>query len=325
MAREPSHFPSVAVLFAYLPKAEESRSSRSFVCLHVALGSSPMRRSASRRYTQQTECWLGHRVTGGRPMLLENKNAVIYGAGGSIGGAVARAFAREGATVFLAGRTLESLEEVAEQIRSAGGVAETAQVDALDERTVDRYVDAVAEKAGGIDISFNLISYEDVQGTPLAEMPLEDFERPIMTAVRTQFLTSRAAARHMIGQGSGVILTFGGAGGRDPIRDYYSGGFQVYLGGFQVALGAIDVLRRQLAVELGPHGIRVVTLQSGGVPETTREDWREAITRSFVDASMLKRVETLGDVGNVAAFAASDLARTMTATNINVTCGRVAD
>jgi 3-oxoacyl-[acyl-carrier protein] reductase len=258
-------------------------------------------------------------------MLLGGKNAVIYGAGGSIGGAVARAFAREGATVFLAGRTLESLEEVAEEIRSAGGAAETAQVDALDEQAVDGHVDAVAASAGGIDVSFNLISYGDVQGTPLAEMPLEDFERPVMSAVRTQFLSARAVARHMIRQGSGVILTFGGAGGRDPIRDYTSGGFQVYLGGFQVALGAIDVLRRQLASELGPHGIRVVTLQSGGVPETTREDWREAITRSFVDTSMLKRVETLDDVGNVAAFAASDLARTMTATNINITAGRVAD
>jgi 3-oxoacyl-[acyl-carrier protein] reductase len=258
-------------------------------------------------------------------MLLEGKNAVIYGGGGKVGGAVARAFAREGARVFLAGRTLESLEEVAQEIRFAGGVAETARVDALDERAVDEHADALAERAGGIDISFNLISYRDVQGTPLAQMPLEDFERPVTTAVRTQFLTARAAARHMISQGSGVILTFGGAGGRDPIRDYTSGGFQVYLGGFQVALGAIDVLRRQLAVELGPHGIRVVTLQSGGVPETTREDWREAITESFVDTSMLKRAETLEDVGNAAAFAASDLARTMTATAINITCGRVAD
>ena len=201
-------------------------------------------------------------------MLLEDKNAVLYGAGGKVGGAVARAFASEGARVFLTGRTLESLEEVAGQIRSAGGLAETAQVDALDELAVDEHADVVAERAGGIDVSFNLISYGDVQGTPLAEMALEDFEQPVVTAVRTQFLTTKAAARYMVRQGSGVILTFGGAGGRDPIRDYYSGGFQVYLGGFQVALGAIDVLRRQLAVELGSHGVRVVTLQSGGVPET---------------------------------------------------------
>ncbi len=258
-------------------------------------------------------------------MLLEGKNAVIYGGGGAIGGAVARAFAREGARVFLAGRTLESLEEVAGEIRSSGGVAETAQVDALDEEAVDAYVDAVAERAGSIDVSFNLISYADVQGTPLVEMQLEDFERPVLTAVRTQYLTSRAAARHMIRQGSGVILTFGGAGGRDPIRDYTSGGFQVHLGGFQVALGAVDVLRRQLAVELGPHGIRVVTLETSGVPETTREDMREAITQSFIATSMLKRVETLEDVGNVAAFAASDLARNITATAINMTDGRKAD
>jgi 3-oxoacyl-[acyl-carrier protein] reductase len=258
-------------------------------------------------------------------MPLENKNAVIYGGGGAIGGAVARIFAREGASVFLAGRTREKLEAVAGDIEAAGGSAEASVLDALDERAVDGYVDAVVQRAGSIDISFNLISYDDLQGTPLAEMELEDFERPIMTAVRTQFLTSRAAARHMIRQGSGVILTFGGEGGRDPIRDYTSGGFQVYLGGFQVALGALDVLRRQLAVELGPHGIRVVTLQSGGVPETTREDWREAITQNFIDTSMLRRVETLDDVGNVAAFAASDLAGTMTATAINITAGRVAD
>src|SRR5918994_6991850 len=251
-------------------------------------------------------------------MLLENKNAVIYGAGGSIGVAAARTFAREGAKVHLAGRTLESLEEVAEEIRSAGGVAETAQVDAIDEHAVDRHADAVAASAGGIDISFNLISVGDVQGTPLAEMPLEDFERPVMTAVRTQFLTSRAAARHMVRQGSGVLHTFGGYG--DPVRDYY-------IGGFQIALNAIESLRRQLASELGPHGIRAVTLQTGGVPETIPQsfDGREAITERIVGSTMLERAAMLDDVGNVATFAASDHARTMTATALNISCGAIVD
>jgi NAD(P)-dependent dehydrogenase (short-subunit alcohol dehydrogenase family) len=251
-------------------------------------------------------------------MLLEDKNAVIYGAGGSIGGAVARAFAREGAKVHLAGLTHESLEEVAEEIRSAGGLAETAQIDAIDETAVDRHADAVAESAGGIDVSFNLISVGDVQGTPLAEMPLKDFERPVMIAVRTQFLTSRAAARHMISQGSGVILFFGGYG--DPVPDYY-------IGGFQVALGAIETLRRQLASELGPHGIRAVTLQTGGVPETIPEsfDGREEITEGIVGQTMLGRAATLEDVGNVAAFAASDHARSMTATALNISCGAIVD
>jgi len=251
-------------------------------------------------------------------MMLENKNAVIYGAGGAIGSAVARAFAREGAKVHLAGRTLESLEEVAQEIRSTGGVAETAQVDAIDEQIVNEHADALAASAGGIDISFNLISVGDVQGTPLAEMPLEDFERPIMTAVRTQFLTSRAAARHMISQGSGVILFFGGYG--DPVPDYY-------IGGFQVALNAMESLRRQLASELGGHGIRAVTLQTGGVPETVPEgfDGREVITEMIVGQTMLGRAATPEDVGNVAAFAASDHASTMTATALNISCGAIID
>ena len=250
-------------------------------------------------------------------MLLEGKNAVIYGGGGAIGGAVARAFARDGATVHLAGRTLASLEVVADEIRSAGGVAHTARVDALDEAAVDEHADATAASAGSIDISFNLISYGDVQGTPLAEMSLEDFRRPVINAVETMFLTSRAAARHMIRQRSGVILAFGGAG--DPLRDYY-------IGGFQVALHAIDAMRRQLAAELGPHGIRVVTLLTGGVPETLIEfAGSDAIISEIEDQTMLKRAATLDDVGNVAVFAASDLARTITGSAINISCGAIVD
>jgi 3-oxoacyl-[acyl-carrier protein] reductase len=251
-------------------------------------------------------------------MLLQDKTAIIYGGGGSIGGAVARAFAREGARVFLAGRTQDRLEAVAKEIRSAGGVAETAQVDALDERAVDEHADAVAAQVGRIDISFNLITHGDVQGTPLVEMAVEDFERPVMTALRTMFLTSRAAARHMIRQGSGVILVFGGYG--DPLRDYY-------LGGLQVAFQAMETLRRNLAAELGPQGIRVLTLQTAGIPESISEDFeaRQAITEAIERRTMLNRAATLDDVGNVAAFAASDLARSMTATALNITCGAVVD
>jgi 3-oxoacyl-[acyl-carrier protein] reductase len=244
---------------------------------------------------------------------------VIYGAAGSIGGAVARAFAREGARVHLAGRTLASLDKVAQEIRAAGGAAETAQVDALDERAVDEHADAVAAAAGGIDVSLNVISHPHVHGTPLAEMALEDFTREVMTAVSTTFLTGRAAARHMVRQGSGVILMFGGTG--DPIRDYN-------IGGTQVALGAIDLMRRQLAAELGPHGIRVVTLRSGGVPESLPEGVEgrdDIIERTIVSQTMLGRAATLEDVGNVAAFVASDRARAMTGATANVSCGALVD
>ena len=254
-------------------------------------------------------------------MLLEGKSAVIYGGGGSIGGAVARAFAREGAKVFLAGRSRATLETVAEAIRAAGGVAETAEVDALDEGAVDRHADAVAAQAGGIDISFNLITHPYTHGTPLAEMAVDDFMAPVQTAARTTFLTARAAARHMIRQRSGVILAFGGPGDRSgPMRDYY-------LGGTQVAFDAIETMRRQLSVELGPHGIRVVTLASGGVPESLPEgfDGRQAIVEMIEGQTLLGRAATLEDIGNAAVFAASDWARSVTAAIVNVSCGALVD
>lgn len=254
-------------------------------------------------------------------MLLESKNAVIYGGGGSIGGAVARSFAREGARVFLAGRTQAKLEEVADDIRAAGGQAETAAVDALNEEAVDRHADAVAAEAGGIDISFNLITHPHTHGVPLHEMEVDDFMAPVEVAARTTFITARAAARHMIPRRSGVILAFGGPGDRSgPLRDYY-------LGGTQVAFDAIETIRRQLSVELGPHGIRFVTLASGGVPETFPAGFEEAeqITKMIEDQTLLGRAATLEDVGNAAVFAASDWARSMTSAIVNVSCGALLD
>jgi 3-oxoacyl-[acyl-carrier protein] reductase len=231
---------------------------------------------------------------------------------------VARAFAREGARVFLAGRTLARLEEVAADIRAAGGKADTAEVHALDERAVDAHADAVASQAGSIDVCLNVISHGDVQGTPFVEMAVEDYLRPVDTAVRTTFLTSRAAGRHMVRLGSGVLLAFGGSG--DPPRDYY-------LGGLQVAFEAIESMRRQLSSELGRHGVRFVTLRTGGIPETIPEgmEGREAIVADIEKQSMLGRAATLEDVGNVAAFVASDRARTMTAATANISCGALID
>jgi NAD(P)-dependent dehydrogenase (short-subunit alcohol dehydrogenase family) len=245
-------------------------------------------------------------------MLLEGKNAVIYGAGGSIGGAVARAFAREGAHVHLTGRRTAPLELLVGEIRGIGGRAETTIVDALDEHAVDDHAAAVAANAGGLDISLNVISLGETFGTPLAQMTLADYEQPIRTATRSTFITARAAARHMIPKRSGVILTFGGYG--QPVSDFY-------LGGFQVGLSAVDALRRQLAAELGPQGIRVLTLQSVGIPETHTANGENDGT----PPRLLERAPTLADVGNVAAFAASDYAASITGTAINITSGAEVD
>jgi NAD(P)-dependent dehydrogenase (short-subunit alcohol dehydrogenase family) len=240
------------------------------------------------------------------------KIAAIYG-GGAISAAVAHAFAREGARVFLAGRNRAKLEKIAGEIRSNGGRVDTAVVDALDPQAVDAFVDSAA---GRLDISFNLISFGDVQ-KPLAELSVEEFLRPIVTAMRTHFLTTRAALRHMVRRGPGVILAFGGDGPQTLPG----------LGGFKVALDALEGLRRQWACEFGPDGIRVVTLKTGGIPESipAGEAGRDAIAAGIEQATLLKRAATLADVGNVAAFAASDQARTLTSTEVNISCGALVD
>jgi 3-oxoacyl-[acyl-carrier protein] reductase len=250
-------------------------------------------------------------------MLLEGKSAVIYGGGGAIGGAVARAFAREGARLFLVGRTRAKLEAVAASI-SGDAAVEVAELDALDRAAVDSHADRVAALAGGIDVSFNLISHGDVQGTPMVEMDVEDYLRPVVTAVRTQFLTTAAAARHMGRQpGGGVILMFGGAA--DPPRGFH-------LGSLQTAFHAMEAMRRQLSSELAENGVRVITLKTSGVPEAMQPGTRrDAIDEMVAASTLLGRAARLEDVGNAAVFAASDRARAITAAAINISAGTFMD
>jgi NAD(P)-dependent dehydrogenase (short-subunit alcohol dehydrogenase family) len=258
-------------------------------------------------------------------MLLENKNAVIYGAGGGIGGGVARTFAREGARVFLAGHTRESLEAVAADIAAAGGSAEVAVLDALDERAVEEHVRGVASEVGGIDVSFNLVSRGDVQGIPLVEMTIEDLMRAVTTGLTANFLTARAAGRRMIEQGSGVILHLNSASGAGAMPGMGSTG---------PADAATEAFMRYLAAEVGPHGVRVCGIWTAGVAETLSdeklsgvggENAPDARTAEEMISGMaaLRRVPRLADVAETAAFLASDQAAGMTGTMANVTSGLV--
>lgn len=176
--------------------------------------------------------------------ILQDRIAIIHGAGGAIGGAVARAFARQGARVFLAGRTLGKLEEVAKDISAVGGVAETARVDALDEQAANAHADAVAAKVGRIDVTLNAVGIPHVQGTGFADLSLEDYALPITAYTRTNFLTAKAAARHMIKAGRGVILTLSTPGSR-----MIGTGFL----GYGVTCAAVEAFTRLLAADLGPR------------------------------------------------------------------------
>ena len=257
-------------------------------------------------------------------MLLEGKHAVIYGAGGSIGGAVAKEFAREGASVFLTGRNRENLEAVAREIAAAGGSAEVAVVDALDEEAVEEHAQAVASRAGSIDVSFNLITRGDVQGIPLIEMTTDDFVRPVTTGLTTTFITARAAARRMVGQGSGVILALdSGSAKGSPM-----------MGGTGPADAATDTLIRNLAAEIGPRGVRVLGIWTAGLPETFSKEKVAAVDSRFEDEAafqgliesldqmrMTRRSPRLEEVAATATFLASEKAAAITGTFVNVTSG----
>jgi NAD(P)-dependent dehydrogenase (short-subunit alcohol dehydrogenase family) len=257
-------------------------------------------------------------------MLLSDKVAVIYGAGGSVGGAVARTFAREGASVYLAGRTQAPLDTVADDIRANSGTAEVATVDAAHELAVEAHVADLVERAGGIDILFNAIGMHDVQGAPLTEMPVESFTKPVELATRTQFLTARAVGRRMAQQGNGVLLTI--TAEPTPVED---------LGGFGAACGAIEGLWRGLAVELGPYGVRANVIRSAGSSDApgvraavglrAADAPPEQIAREFGSDTPLRRAAFLAEVAEVAAMLASDRASAMTAALVNVTCGAYID
>jgi NAD(P)-dependent dehydrogenase (short-subunit alcohol dehydrogenase family) len=262
----------------------------------------------------------------GRTMMLQDKVAVIYGAGGAIGGAVARAFAAEGATVFPTGRSLASVDAVAKEIAWSGGCGEAAEVDALDERAIDRHLDSVIDRVGRVDISFNAIGLSNakVVGVPFAELDAEHFTLPIAGYTTSYFLTARLAARRMIPKRSGVIMTVTALPARTatPLN-----------GGYGPASAAKEALTRDLSLEFAPHGVRVVGLRPHGIPETRtmREvfdskplgvSW-EKFQEYLASTTHRRRVMALEEVASMAAFMASDKASGMTGTTVNLTMGGV--
>src|SRR5712692_10311473 len=263
-------------------------------------------------------------------MMLKNKVAVIYGAGGAIGGAVARSFASEGAKLFLTGRLQAPVEAVAKDIVSAGGSAEATEVDALDEQAVDRHLQSVIDKAGRVDISFNAVGIPNAKilGVPLVELDLKQFSLPIAAYTTSYFLTARLAARHMIPNKSGVIMTVTAIPARTgtPLN-----------GGYGPALAAKEALTRDLSAALAPQGIRVVGLRPHGMPETgmMKEVFEvkaprigmtwEQFQGYLASTTHPRRVMTLEEMANMAVFMASDKASGMTGTTVNLTMGSLDD
>lgn len=264
-------------------------------------------------------------------MLLKNRTAVIYGAGGAVGSAVARAFAREGAKLFLTGHHIASVDEVAQEIIAAGGFAETAQVDALDEQAVEYHAGVVVSRVGSVDISFNAITpvpQRGTQGIPLAQLSVDAFTAPITAYARSHFITARAAARRMVEKKSGVILMHT----PEPARLGAP-----LVGGMGPAWAAMEALNRNLSAEFAAHGIRTVCIRSSGLPETKTIEVvfglhakaigipREQFLAIIESMTHRKRSSTVAEVANTAVFLASDQASGMTGTVANLTGGMIVD
>lgn len=269
-------------------------------------------------------------------MLLKDKIAVVYGASGGVGSAIARKFALEGARVYLTARRLDPIKNIAAEISKSGGTAKAAEVDALDENAIETHLDSVIAESGKIDISFNtvgipasLVAEKGMQGLPLTDIPLESFTLPIATYTRANFLTGRAAVRRMVQkQTRGVILMHT----PEPARM----GLPL-LGGMAPAWAAMEALCRSFSAEFASNGVRALCLRTTGLPETkTIEivfgihakvlgvDWDQA--RNFMESTThARRSSTLEELTNVAAFLASDLAKGLTGTVANLTLGKAAD
>ena len=255
--------------------------------------------------------------------ILANKNALIYGAAGSLGAVVAKAMATAGAHIFLVGRNLSSLRRVADDIRSAGGQAEAFRADATDPGDVDGLVEKVTQRAGTLDLSFCAIDYQVVQNVALVDMTMEDFVRPVTIAMQSHFLTATAAGKVMRQQGSGVILSLTAT----PAVIGYP-----FTAGFAPACAAIESLSRNLACELGPHGVRAVNIRSGGSPDSkvfkdaidSNPAGMEPIIRMMKADTALKQMPLMADIANAAVLLASDMAGKITGVTVDVTAGTTA-
>ena len=265
-------------------------------------------------------------------MFLKDKTAIIYGGGGAIGGAAAKVFAREGARVFLAGRTRAKLDAVASDIAAAGGTVEVAAVDALDEAAVERHADTVAALAGGIDIALNAVGIVHVQGTPFADLSLDDFAAPVAAYTRTVFVTAKAVSRHMAKKRLGRLSHDVDAGlaaaghGLSRLRRCLCG-----------EGGDVAPAGRRTRPERHPRDLFAAARHSGSCGERlaqrrglspgrrARRRHGGRTARRRAGGTLLKRLPTLSQVAEVAAFMASDRAGAMTGTIANMTCGALVD
>jgi len=262
---------------------------------------------------------------------LKGKHAVVFGAAGSIGSAVAKEFAAEGAEVFLCGRSQSSVKEVAKEIAAKGGQAHTAVVDTLDDAGVNQYIDGIVKQTGTIDIILDAsgpLAQQYGTGKLAVDLPIDQFMVPLDTMVRSRFVTARAAARYMVKQHSGVIILVTGS----PARPHVPGATAI-----GAAFAAMENLTANLAFEISPFGVRVVCVRTtANVDSRSIQDTMEFMAgrlnitsdqakAQIANYNFLKVPATVQDTANAAVLVASDRGRMLTGTVVNATAGAALD
>lgn len=261
---------------------------------------------------------------------LKDKVAVVFAASGEIAGAVAQAFSQHGAKVYVTARNLEAVNVLARQIMDEGGNAEAAQVDAMSEGEIDDFLKKVVADNGRLDVIFNGIgaSYSEMGGRPATtEATFGQFMAPIEKICGSQFLTSRIAAKYMMQtQSEGTILLLTAALSRSKLSN---------VAGITAASAALEGLTRVMATEWGGNGIKVICICPGAIMETKRiSGWIESaaqqygmpveqLVSQYKSFDLLKTSPTLKQVGDTAAFLASETGVAFNSHIVDVDCGKL--
>jgi NAD(P)-dependent dehydrogenase (short-subunit alcohol dehydrogenase family) len=237
---------------------------------------------------------------------LAGRSALVTGAGAGIGAEIARWLARAGAKVAVVDIRAEQAEAVVKSISAEGGTAVSVRADCRDDEQIDRMVDEAGSKLGGLDVAVNNIGMMAGRGAaPFMDID-GDFWRDLLdqNLVLTA-LCGRSEARVMLDQGRGGVIINVSSG--ETTRP------SPYLGAYGAAKAAINHLTQTMAVELGPSNIRVVAVAPGTtLTEQVRMAFDDARVAAITESNPLRRMTEPEELGRLAVFLASDLARCIT-------------
>ncbi|HSK91438.1 MAG TPA: SDR family NAD(P)-dependent oxidoreductase [Euzebyales bacterium] len=255
---------------------------------------------------------------------LQDRVAVVTGAGRGIGRVVAETLAREGAHVVLAARSVDRLEETREIVESHGRTGLVVPTDLADRAQVAALAETAHDHFGAVDV---LVNNSGIGGpsAPLWEVDPEEWEATLAVNVTGTFLACRALLPRMIERGSGNVVVVGSFSGKRPLRNRTA---------YTTSKMALVGMVRTLAVEVGPHGVRV-NLVSPGAVQGERIEWvigrlqqahgisYEQARETLVSDSPFKRLIQPEEVAQAVVFLASDRSSPVTGEDLNVSAGAV--